>query len=46
MVVGEIHYVSEMSLLYDILKSKVSTWFQILQDPYVRISTIGFDVRF
>ena len=43
--VGEGHAGAVISLLCDGVKSKASTWFQILQYPYVNISNIIFDVH-
>ena len=44
-VVGERHSGVVIYLLHNGLKTKASTWFQILQYPYSHISTIIFDVQ-
>ena len=43
--VGERHAGAVISLLHDGVNSKASTLLQILQYPYVHISTVSFNVQ-
>ena len=45
MGVWERHYGDVIHLIYDGVKAKAITWFQILQYSYVHISTISVYVR-